>query len=166
MNLNKIDLVKETIKLWECTYCELIQGWPGLYTIIWRCEKYHGKISTSCKSKTKPSDKKIVELLKKELNERLNVSKLQCSAQSVAVSCLTDSLIDLIQKYKNELINIIVKNPKSIRMNSDDFETVFMVRTQSQSELFLKTLNDINQAESMIDKIRLHVYRNTMRGVK
>lgn len=164
MNLNKLDLIKETMKLWERSYCEPTTGWPGTWTIIWRCEKYHGKISTSYKSKNKPSDKKINELLIKELNERLNISKLQCSAQSVAFEHLRQPYIDLINEYKVKLIGIIINSPQKIKINTNDFSTEFSVNTQKQGDEFLSLLDDITVAEVIIDKIRSHVYKNTLRA--
>lgn len=75
---------------WGLTYCEPTQGWPSQWTIVWRAEKYHGKIGTFIKSKNKPTAKKIDAALEKELLKRMR-SMLRCDAKRVAYLWLSDN---------------------------------------------------------------------------
>jgi hypothetical protein len=68
---------------WKLTFAEEAKGWPGQWTLVWRCEEFHGKIGTFVKAKSKPTAARIKKALKQELIDRLR-SPLRCDAKRVA----------------------------------------------------------------------------------
>lgn len=107
---------------WRVTHCEPSLGWPGKWTVVWRCEEFHGKIGAIFKSKSKPTEKRLSKELNKELLERFKSSR-KCDATRVAYqwlnkkgsalpvnikqTCkiLNDSLYDLDNRIHGELFS-------------------------------------------------------------
>lgn len=100
----KTNVMLESAAAWDLANCEPTYGWPGQWTLIWRSEKYHGKISGSLKSKTKPTASRIRKVLLSELTERFS-STLRCDAKRVAYRWLHDNAKTL--PYDSETLKLL-----------------------------------------------------------
>jgi hypothetical protein len=76
-------LMLRSAEAWDLTYCKQTIGWPGLWTLIWRNDAWHGKLSSSLKQKKQPTKIQIKKCLEKELLERFQ-SVLKCDAKRIA----------------------------------------------------------------------------------
>jgi len=152
-----LDLVKKTKHLWHCTYVELTKGWEksNHWTIIWRSEKYHGKISWSgpLKKKSKPSDEVIQKILEHELNERFE-SSLDCDAKKVAMYFLTEPMDAEISGCQKEI-------EKLVTQQSDELGKI--LESVSDSVLgneLCQRVKDIAHAQESRDELRKFIERN------
>lgn len=96
--MSRSEIMLQSIDAWENTYTEPQNGWPGQWVVIWRSEKYHGKMGGFIKCKKKPTQKRIRKELVSELTRRFE-SKARCDGKRVAMSWLADNGKTLCEVY-------------------------------------------------------------------
>lgn len=70
---------------WTNTYCELAQGWPDLWIVIFRHPASYGKIGGELTSSSRPSAGKIERFKIKLLTKRYH-SPFKCDANRLCES--------------------------------------------------------------------------------
>lgn len=147
---NKKYLVNKTKHLWLLTYLEPTQGWPTKWTVIWRTYEYHGKISGSIESKSKPDEKRVAKELVNELSRRFD-SNLMCDAKRVAKIYLTEPLIAEIKGCQKEIENLIRENANELG------NLLTQVCENLKLNELMQRIKDIAQAQEHMSEIDKYI---------
>lgn len=146
---NKAELVKKTRHLWECTYLQPTQGWPGKWTVIWRSSEYHGKISGSIESKERPDERQVERCLTEELKQRFESNSIE-DAKRVARLYFFQPVHAELEGCRKEIERIVTRG-------SDELAKALEPLTDNPlvNELFqrIKDIASAQETSEQIDKL-------------